>query len=273
MYMNKLKVATAAIALLTTVPSLAADIARDVHEGNRSNDSFFEVGVIILKEEIPLIGFEDNNETSIRLDFQGRFEFKGFYAEAIQSSFSNITLGYNVYNAKSSSVDIIATQFFQRIDRDDIEGFETISDREEDVDIGVRGNYHLGNNILQFELVGDVSGAHDGIIASAQYAYNTQYRNWNLHALTGVRYFSDKVLDHYFSVPVEEATSSVNTYRADQGFLPSIQIGGALPITENWVFRTSVEYALLPDSVSDSPLAFGDDLYTIRAGIYRVIYP
>ena len=141
------------------------------------------------------------------------------------------------------------------------------------MNIGVRGNYHLGNNILQFELVGDVSGAHDGIIASAQYAYNTQYRNWNLHALTGVRYFSDKVLDHYFSVPAEEATSSVNTYRADQGFLPSIQIGGALPITENWVFRTSVEYALLPDSVSDSPLAFGDDLYTIRAGIYRVLYP
>ena len=48
MYMNKLKVATTAIALLTTVPSHAADIVRDVHEGNRSNDSFFELGVNIL---------------------------------------------------------------------------------------------------------------------------------------------------------------------------------------------------------------------------------
>lgn len=258
----------------------AADIARDIRDGELDNASFFELGIGVFVGELPLLGFngqepEDsgNVNLSISAGLQARLEYRGFFAEVIEDSFSDITLGYNAYVTEDTSLDIVATTWFQHISRDEYVGFESVTDRDGDILIGLRSNHYFGDNQLQFELLHDVVDAHDGFVAAAQVGRRFQYRNWNFHGLAGLRFFSEKVLQHYFGVSEAESTATLAAYNADQGFLPTLQFGGTVPINENWIFRTGAEYSLLPSTVSDSPLAQGDGLYVLQAGVYRVFQP
>lgn len=278
--MIKNSVICAAVLFFSCGPLYGTDIARDVVAGEAEDNSFVELGLTFLNWKVPLVGF-NTTETAqtggsvntIDIGVQARLEFRGFFAEVINDSFSNITLGYVAIENDTSSLEVIATSIFGEIDRSENEGFESIDDRKGDINLGFRGNYMLGDNQVQVELVGDAGDAHNGILASAQIGRVFQVRNWNIHALGGVRYFSDKVLDHYFSVSAEESTAEISAYKAEHGFLPTVQIGATVPINEDWIFRASAEYSRLPDTVANSPLAQGDDMYVLQTGVYRILYP
>jgi len=271
--------ACVAAALLVSSNVLASDIARDIHQGTIDSDSFVELGIAFSNSREPLIGFndqepEESGDTmrSLHIGIHGRYEFRGFFIEAIENSFSNITLGYNARKTESGSLDLIATSMLPFVKRKDLEGFETITDRHGDINLGVRGNYFLGENLLQVELVADTAGAHNGVIAAAQLGRQFQVKNWNLHALGGIRYFSDDVIDHYFGVSPAESTDAIPVYKGKKGFLPTIQVGATYPLNEKWVFRAGAEYSRLPDAVTDSSFATDDHLYILGAGFYRVLY-
>ncbi len=264
-------------ALLASQGLQAADIARDIRNDEPGNESFLELGFGFFAGQLPLVGFNDQEaedsgdlQLSIHIGLQARLEYRGFFAEIIEDSFSDITLGYNAYATDEMGIDIVATTMFDDIERDEYIGFESVTDREGDISLGVRSNHYFGDNQVQLELLRDVGGEHEGVVAAAQFGRKFQYRNWNLHGLAGVRYFSKRVIQHYFNVSDEESSATLTAYKADDGFLPTLQIGATLPINEKWIFRTGAEYSLLPKSVSDSPLAQGDDMYTVQAGFYRV---
>lgn len=276
--MNKLQ-QLLAVALFSGSTAQAADINRDIFDDESGNSSFLEFGFSVNGTTLPLIGFngreEENSDGTIidiDLGLQARFEYKGFFAEVIEDSFSDVALGFTAYESENTSIDIIASSIFGQIRRNDLAGFESITTRKGDINFGIRGSRTSGQNIMQFELLHDVHDAHNGAIASVQFGQRYQVRNWNIHALAGVRYFSGDVIDHYFGVSDAEATQSVVAYDAEQGFFPTIKIGATLPINEKWIFRTSAEYSKLPRSVRESPLAQGDNIYGVSAGIYRVLF-
>jgi len=260
----------------------AGDIALEVQQ-KRPNESgsFAEVGIVLQTAQLPLLLFNDQEpddlgktENSLNINLQGRFEYKRFFAEAIEGSFSDLTLGFNIKNTQDYNLDLIATSNFPRFSRNNHAGFETVKTRKEDISVGFRSSfYNDDNSVFQYELVADASGAHGGIMAAANYGKQYQYKNWNLHSLLGIRYFSSDVIDHYFGITEEESTQSLQTYRGKSGFMPTVLLGAALPVSENWVFRTDFEYSYLPDSVTDSPFADGNDFYIAQAGFHRVLYP
>ena len=277
---RKVAAALAAGAMLAHPGVIAGDIAREVQQRNFEYGSFAELGVMVAASSLPLIGFNDqsleksgDDQISLHIGLQGRFEYKRFFIEAIDDSFSNVTLGINIKSTENYSLDILGTQSFDGVERNEEVGFESISDRDGDFGLGFRNSFYRGDNIFQYEIVADTSGAHDGIMVAFQYGRQFQYRNWNFHSLLGVRYFSDKVMDHYFGVSEQESTATLESYEAKDGFLPSVLFGATLPLSEKWLFKAVAEYSRLPESVIDSPLAQGDDMYLVQAGFYRVLYP
>lgn len=263
--------------LIGCAPAMAADIARAIHTPADGSDAFAELGITLGTGKIPLVGFndqelEDSGDTiySLGVGLLGRLEYKGYFVEFIQNSFSNATLGKSLWRKDNSEVELIFTSLFERTSRRDFTGLETITDRKGDFNAGLRGSYYFGDRILQFELVHDIVDSHNGSMISLQFGKQALIRNWNVHALLGVRYFSKDIVNHLFAVSATEATADIPEYSAKDGFTPSIQLGAAIPLNENWIFRGVAEYTKLPDSVSQSPLAQGDDLHTISAGVYYV---
>lgn len=267
--------------LMAVIPAAhAADIAREVSEQGSSTESFLEISLSISSFTLPLIGLNDqdleesgDSINGLEIGLEGQFGYKNIFVEFFSDSFNDVTFGYTAVSNERYNLDLIANNLFGSVERDDRAGFESVEERDGDVNLGVRGNWYSGDNLLQVEVLRDVSGAHDGVNGSVQVGRQFQIRNWSLHALAGVRYFSRKVVDHYFGVSQQEATPSIQAYSADHGFLRSALLGATLPLNEKWLFRASADYSYLPESVQDSPLAQGNEVYFFRLGFHRVLYP
>ncbi len=258
----------------------SADIVREISHTGPGSGNFVEINLSLGASRLPLVGFndqdiEDSNDLdgALILDLNGRLEYKNFFGEFLTESFNDVTLGHNLFNSDKFSLDFIGTQMLEMISRNDQPGLTSIEDRENDFNLGLRGNWFSGDNMAQLELVHDVNNAHDGLIGSIQYGKQYQFRNWHLYSLGGVRYFSSNVIDHFFGVSEQESTADLPIYRAGEGFFPTLQLGAAIPLNEKWIFRATAEYAYLPGSVRDSPLAQGDDIFAIRVGFSRALYP
>ncbi|MEM7257779.1 MAG: MipA/OmpV family protein [Pseudomonadota bacterium] len=263
--------------LLTATPTMAADIAREIHSPSAGSSAFAELGIVLGSGKLPLIGFngqsrEDSGDPihNLSIGLTGRLEFNRFFAEFIENSFSNATIGAKAWTGDNAEVELIITSLFDQISRRNEEGFETIDTRKSDLNAGLRSSYFFGDGIMQFELVHDIIDSHNGFTGSIQFGHQALARNWNLHVLAGVRYFSKDVIDHLFGVSASESTDTLPAYRAKHGFMPTIQVGAALPLSERWVFRAVAEYSRLPDAVTDSPLAQGSDIYNVQGGVYYV---
>lgn len=267
----------AAIIAFSCLQASAADIAREVQQPAAGGSVFVELGLSLATGQLPLVGFndqslEESDDTIISLyvGLETRLEYKGFFAEIIENSFSDITFGYNALATDDTSVELILTSQFSDIERSEVVGFETIKNRDGDFGAGFRSSHYFGNSIIQFELVNDIVDSHNGVIASVQLGHHKQIRNWDVHGLVGVRYFSDDVVNHYFGVPADEATATLPAYSSGSGLMPSIQLGATKPLSEKLVFRATADYAKLPTEVVDSPLAQGDSIYSVTGGIYYV---
>ena len=262
-----------------TMPAAAEDVTRDVLQSDNRSSAYAEIGFGLAAGSLPLVGFnersiEESDDVFLILDgsLEGRIQYKGFFAEVIEDSFSNITLGYSLFDNDRGNLEIIATSLFFPLEYSRIQGLESIEDRESDFDLGLRGSYFFNDSLLQLELVRDVARSHDGFIGAVHIGQQKQFLNWNLFALAGLRYFSDNVIDHILGVSADEATATIPEYRAKAGVMPSLQLGVILPISEKWTFYTKAEYARFPDSVSKSPLAQGNEMFLGRMGFNYLIY-
>lgn len=265
----------AVLPALVSFQAFAADNSREVIETGDTRDAFVEIRLLLSSDRIPLIGFNDQDTVEestdsingVALLIDTRFRYKNVFLEAVSDSFSNITLGYSLTGPGRGNIDLIASNLFFDVERSQVPGFESITDRDADINLGVRSSISSDNNIAQFELTTDVSNSHSGVVGSIQVGRQQQIRNWNLHALAGFRYFSDNVIDHYFGVPSNEATATVQEYKGEAGLMSSLLVGATLPLSEKWLFNVQAEYIFLPDSVAESPLAQGDVAHSVGIGI------
>lgn len=256
----------------------AADIATEVRQKiDGDTTGFLEFSSALSYFRVPIVGFADDSDQrpqdargGLHLGLSGMLEWRGFFIEAVQESSSNGAIGYNAWENDSSRVALLLTSQIGGYGPADVTGYESVRDRDSDLQFGLRSTHYRDNNIVQLELLGDVTGRGGGLIASWQFGHFWQVRNWNAHALLGMRYFSSNTIDYYFGIDADEISALTPRYQADSGFLTSVEVGAALPINEKWVFRTAASIERLPDSVAESPLVKGRVAYDLNVGVYYV---
>lgn len=257
--------ATVLVWLCQLSVATAADISRDVRGAEAETGSFLEMGFGIGLERIPIAGYDqdsarqsdiDNVDGQLGVFLDTRLQWNGLFVELFHDSFALATLGYNAWSNNAVEFDLILTSTLGEIDPGFVQGFETVQDRDAAVEGGLRTIVYDGPNIIQFEAITDLSNVHDGFSASWQLGRHWQLRNWSTHALFGLRYFSEDMLDYYFGVSTSEASSEngLAAYQASDAVLASLGVGASRPINEKWIFRSSATAYLLPDSIADSPL-------------------
>lgn len=276
--MVNIRVLVVPLFALLSLSASAADIAREVVTLNDRSEGYAEISFAVGAGREPLIGFngKDSIEESddqinfLKIGLDARYRYKDFFIELVEDSFSNITFGYIVSTSDSGSLELIGTNLFNPVERDHVPGLESMEDRDGDFNLGLRSSVYRGNTVFQFELMGDVSSSHEGVIGAVHVGRQKQIRNWNLHGLLGARLFSDEVADYYLGVTAEEATATLPEYRGKAGVLPSLQIGATLPLSEKWIFEAQAQYTHLPDGISESPLTQGDAIYAAQLGVSYV---
>ncbi len=261
---HTLKTAIASFFLLFWLVNVsnAADISRDVRADART-DSFVEIGVGIALERVPIAGYPDADTLSevdgvdgeLGIFLNTRLDWNGLFLELFNESFAVATIGYNAWGNDSVEFDLILTSTLGGFDPAEVQGFESLQERDAAAEGGIRTIVYEGENVIQFEAITDLSSTHDGFSVSWQFGRHWQLRNWATHALFGLRYFSEDMNDHYFGVTEAEANvdNGLLAYKASDGILSSIELGATRPINEDWIFRSTASAYRLPDSIVDSP--------------------
>jgi len=263
--------------LLLTSVLHAADISHEVRSPG-SGLTFWELGAGLSYDRIPLVGWLEQDPEEARdgsfnlsLFLDGRLQWKNFFIEGISDSFQDGVIGFTLTDEPNQQLELVLSSQFGEYSPGDITGFENLRTRRSDATIGIRSLIIRDETVFQLELgKGVVSNVHRGWTAALLAGRQWQVQNWQAHAVAGLRYFSDDIVDYYFGVDDSETSPLAAPYSADSGTLMSLELGATKPINEKWLLRTALTLDRLPDSVVESPLATGRTAAGLSARIIRV---
>lgn len=242
-------------------PSFAysADIARTLRtnaDENSAPGNFFEISIGVGTVVGSSLNDEDGIEAGLGIGLSGSYNWKGFFIDFFGETSEEVVIGYNAYNHKNWSFDIVLGGTGNGItdDNDTENRFEGLNKREGSFLFGGRATGYYGENIIQVSLKHDVSGRSQATIVSVLIGRNWQHRNWNFHALAGLSLASAKLEDYFLGVTEEEANrTNFATYDGKASLKFNSSIGVTYPISEHWIYRATV-YAGTDFGSNKSPL-------------------
>jgi outer membrane protein len=244
------------LGVLISTATLSADIAHSIRnntEEKTTTENYLELGLGVAVGRGPSLTDDDNSWAAAYWIINGSYNWKGLFIEKYGESNDPLLLGYNAYESENWSLDLVVGPRFGGLHFND--RFDALDDRNSSTMFGGRLTGYIGKNVLQFSLKHDISGNSHGTIASALVGRNWQIRNWNFHSLLGLQVSDSRITDYYRGVSVEEAQRSEFTaYDAGSSVSVNAEVGVTYPISEDWVFRSTVRARTIDDSMMDSPL-------------------
>lgn len=236
----------AVISLITVfLPSFcSADIARTLRTNSQESsepDNFLEIGIGLGAGVGSSFTDEDAKGAGLGLNLSGSYNWKGFFIDVFSETAESIVIGYNAYNYKNWSFDIVVGNTGSGISEDTDDRFLGLTERESSAMLGGRLTGYLGKNLLQIAIKHDVKGRSKGTVASVLLGRNWQYRNWNFHGLIGLHLADAKINDYYLGVTAEEsALSGLAAFDGESDVIFNSSMGVTYPISENWVYRATI---------------------------------
>ncbi|MGI9295452.1 MAG: MipA/OmpV family protein [Pseudomonadales bacterium] len=261
--------------LVTTLlvdPAIAADIASDVRSGggvpDTSDGGYFEIGVAAGYLANPRVNDDDDEGWEVGLSLAGGYRYKGFFVEASQGTFDGLNLGYNLWNNKHWSVDLLASSLNGDIDTDNADRIDNrLTEAQRDKELidrdtfysgaGIRLTGYYDDYILQYRFVTDTHGGN-GVTSTARLGKSWQVKNWNFHGVVSAEYTSATTNRYWLGISAAEATTRFPEYDPGASVSFNAEVGVTYPLSKDWVFRSFARFGLLPDEQKNSPLADDD---------------
>ena len=128
------------------------------------------------------------------------------------------------------------------------------------IDAAVEAGAFLGYNYdswdIGFQLATDVSGEHDGLLATARTGYTFKNDKMSTRFGASVTYADDDYMDTYFSVDAKDAIrSGLKRYKAESGIKDvGVDLMLRYSMNENWSIRGITAYSALLEDAKDSPI-------------------
>jgi outer membrane protein len=189
---------------------------------------------------IPLIGYEGE-----------RFYFRG------------ITAGWRLVDKEWFELSAIAKLRLDGFDIDDLGQTELaangldhtkLEDRDDGLDLGLAAEWNFAAGQIELEVLADVTDASGGQEVSLQYGYPLQVGKGMLTPGVGVKWQSKDLANYYYGTLDEEVARGVVDYKPGSVTIPHVGLNYLRPIGQRWAMIAMLDYSLLPDELSDSPL-------------------
>lgn len=234
---------------------------------NESDGGYFKIG---LGGGMGRDVIDDEFESGFGVPIEGRYEWKGAFAEVSSSSIGvpGLALGYTMWQSPDWTVDAIVTlaSFFDPDDYDRTKN-SNLKERNGALLGGIRATRFYKDFVFQSHVL---AGKNKGLAVALAAGHYWQVKNWNFMALLSTRYNSAKYNDFYYGIDEDETSDEFDAYEAGSGLNFQAEIAAEYPISENWVFETAIRHTELSSAMSDSPIFTKDRTTGIRASISYV---
>lgn len=273
--MKQLSLALITVGFANT--GLAADISHSLRNNTEMNsepENYFELGLSAYAVKGPSLTKEDDEDSSgVGVVVNGSYNWRGFFVDVYGESHTPFVLGYNAYNSKNWSFDLLLTPTGNGLGEDLDDRFKGLDDRDVSIMAGGRATGYFAGNTVQLSVKHDIAGSSKGTSASALVGRNWQYRNWNFHGMLGLNYSDSRFVDYYLGVSEEEAArTDFTAFKGEDKLGFTAEAGVTYPINEDWVFRATTRYGSVINDDPKSPLFINDrsDAMSVSSSISYV---
>ena len=124
------------------------------------------------------------------------------------------------------------------------------------IEAGAFLGYKFDSWDVGIKLATDVSGEHDGTLATAGGGYTFKADRMSTRIGASITYANSNYMDTYFSVnAADSARSGLSTYNADSGIKDiGVDLMLRYNMTDNWDIRGALAYIALLNDAKDSPV-------------------
>jgi outer membrane protein len=129
-----------------------------------------------------------------------------------------------------------------------------LEDRDDSVDAGISASWSGSAGELELELLADVTGKSKGQEFSVQYGYPLDLGRTVITPNIGVTYLSKDMANYYYGTLDSEVRRGVIDYKPGAATLPYVGVNVMHSFADNWTFVAFLEYSVLPNKITDSPL-------------------
>jgi MipA family protein len=129
-----------------------------------------------------------------------------------------------------------------------------LDDRDDSVDAGISASWSGSAGELELELLSDVTGKSKGQEFSLQYGYPLDFGQTQITPNIGVTYLSKKMANYYYGTLDSEVRRGAIDYKPDAATIPYVGVNFMRSFGNNWTFLTLLEYSVLPNKITNSPL-------------------
>jgi len=260
------------LAVLCFNTAYAADIAEAVRTGTSgpedSDGGYFELGIGLNTWHID----GEDLKAGFAVYTAGAYRYRGFFIEAVHGSTDGVNLGYNLWNNRQWSIDVLGASVtsvgklgkpLKNANSPDARRENAVLNRDITyIGAGIRLTRYFDNVILQYRLVSDIHG--NGITSTARLGYSRQIKNWNFHSILSARFVSQETSRYLYGIAEDEASMRYPEYDLGSTIQYAGEIGLSYPLAQNLVFRTTGGYVQFDNDVANSPVQDGNGKFSIR---------
>jgi len=222
-----------------------------------------------------------SSETMMRDSYKGLkfsselnagLQISGLFFEYFSASPNRALFGLNFFNSDFLGLDIIIGKEHRDFATDKEDTLLLpINVRHADFTGGIRSTIDLGPLVVQGQLRKEITDHHEGYTGSLQAGASVQIKNLNLHAVAGVHYQSEEVMDYYYGVTSAEANADFAAYDPGEDITYTAEVGASYPVGESWVLRGQVNYTQYSEDMANTPFWTEHETEHLSTGLSLVL--
>lgn len=169
----------------------------------------------------------------------------------------------------SSVISAAISQRESAFDRKDNKLLKHFAERDNATELTVNWIESFDAGDVSFALTGDVSGTHDGYQVTLGFSKEIPSFGGIVIPSVGLSLQSDSLVDYYYGVRDDEATSSIATYKAEESLLADFSVSYIYRFSDNWSSFSHLGWTYLGSGITDSPIVKKDNVWlAVIGGMY-----
>lgn len=191
--------------------------------------------------------------------------FPSYEGERLSASFGSIAYALSATDRYRFAIE--GQLRFDGYDPDDSAALAGLEERDATLDAGVSLTTRQDWGIASLKLMADALSVHEGYEVSASYQYPLQFERWTVVPVITAAWSSDNLVEYYYGVRTNEARLDRPAYAGGATVNTSMAINVSYEVAQNWEVIGGVEYTLLGDEITDSPIIEKDSETIVYSAI------
>jgi len=163
-------------------------------------------------------------------------------------------VSYTLYKSQEILISMEGELRFDGYDPKDSPALQGMEKRDPSFDAGIGVARAGAWGVMKIMILGDITGTHEGYEARAEYEAPYMINRLLIAPAVGVSWLDDALVDYYYGVRLDEATSTRNLYTGDATTNTYVHLSVGYILSDSMELLAGFKYVRLGENIEASPI-------------------